>query len=70
MELPAIAKKRGYSIQTIPIQDGQDVEGGTFNNVAIRGALSTIKDLLTIKWNLLSGKYEQINEPVPVLREC
>lgn len=60
MELLAVAKKRGYSIQMIPIHDWKDVDGGTFDNTAIRGSLSTLKDLLTIKWNLLTGKYEQV----------
>jgi len=59
MEVLAIAKKRGYQIATIPIDDWQDVAGGTFKNVAVTGALSTFKDLLKIKWNLISGKYRQ-----------
>lgn len=69
MELLAIAKKRSYSIQTIPIHDWKDVDGSTFDNTAIRGSLSTFKDLLTIKWNLLTGRYEQVSEPVPALQE-
>lgn len=59
MEVLAIAKKRGYSIATIPIPDWQDVAGGSFKNVAVTGALSTFKDLLKIKWNLVSGKYKK-----------
>ncbi|WP_372906569.1 glycosyltransferase [Rhodohalobacter sp.] len=69
MELLAIAKKRGYRIQTIPIHDWNDVDGGTFDNTAIRGSLSTLKDLLTIKWNLLNGRYDQVSEPVSVVQE-
>ena len=57
MELLAIAVDRDYSIQTITITDWRDVAGGTFSNVAVTGALSTFKDLLRIKWNLLSRKY-------------
>ncbi len=59
MEVLAIAKYRKYSIVTLPIEDWQDVAGGTFKNVAVSGALSTFKDLLKIKLNLLSGKYKQ-----------
>jgi dolichyl-phosphate beta-glucosyltransferase len=69
MELLAIAKKRGYSIQTIPIHDWKDVDGGTFDNTAIRGSISTLKDLLTIKWNLVTGKYEPSPDLAPALQE-
>ena len=59
MEVLAIGVKRGYSIQPIPINDWRDVAGGTFKNVAVTGALSTFKDLLKIKWNLVSGRYRK-----------
>ena len=58
MEVLAIGVTRGYSIQTIAINDWKDIAGGTFKNVAVSGALSTFKDLLRIKWNLLTGKYK------------
>lgn len=61
MEVLAIAKKRGYSIAQIPINDWQDVAGGSLNNVAVTGALSTFKDLLRIRWNLLRGIYKQVD---------
>lgn len=59
MELLAIAHKRGYSIQTVPIPDWQDVQGGTVSNVATQAALSTFVDLLKIKLNLLTGRYKK-----------
>jgi len=59
MELLAIANKRGYNIQTISIHDWNHVEGGTFNNVAIRGSISTLRDLLKIMWNSYTGIYKQ-----------
>lgn len=59
MEILAIAIKRGYSFATIPIKDWRDVAGGTFKNVAVTGALSTFKDLLLIKWNLIRGRYNK-----------
>lgn len=69
MELLAVAQQRGYNIRTIPVPDWQDVEGGTFDNTAIRGALSTLKDLLVIRWNLFNGRYEYSPEPASVLQE-
>ena len=57
MEVLAIAVKRGYAIQTILIDDWRDVAGGTFKNVAVTGAFSTFRDLLKIKWNLLTRRY-------------
>ena len=63
MELLTIAQNRGYSIATIPIHDWKDVEGGTFGNTTIRGAISTLKDLMVIKWNLVCGKYNPPAEP-------
>lgn len=69
MELLVIAVKRGYDIRTIPIHDWQDVEGGTFDNVAVRGSISTFKDLLSIKRNLVIGRYEELSEHIPTLLE-
>ena len=69
MELLAVARQRGYNIRTIPIHDWKDVDGGTFQNTAIRGALSTLKDLFTIKWNLITGRYNPSPDPAPVLQE-
>lgn len=52
IEILALAVSRGYRIDTIPIDDWQDVAGGTFRNVAVTGALSTFRDLLKIRRNL------------------
>jgi dolichyl-phosphate beta-glucosyltransferase len=49
IEILALAVQRGYRIDTIPIDDWQDVAGGTFKNVAVTGALSTFRDLLKIR---------------------
>src|SRR2546430_7636614 len=43
IEILALAEQRGYRIDTIPIDDWQDVAGGTFRNVAVSGALSTFR---------------------------
>jgi len=69
MELLTVARQRGYNIRTIPIHDWKDVDGGTFQNTAIRGALSTLKDLMAIRWNLFTGRYKSSPDPAPVLQE-
>jgi len=69
IELLAIAKKRGYSIQTISIHDWHHVEGGTLNNIAIRGSISTLRDLLKIMWNSYTGKYKQPSDQTTAYQE-
>ncbi|MBI4101107.1 glycosyltransferase [Candidatus Microgenomates bacterium] len=59
IELLAVAKARGYSIQTIAINDWRDVAGGSFANVATQAALSTFRDILKIKWQLIRGIYKR-----------
>jgi dolichyl-phosphate beta-glucosyltransferase len=59
MEILAIARKLGYKTEIIPTPDWQDVAGGTFANVAVTGAASTLKDLLSIKLKSLTGRYRR-----------
>ncbi|HSH31532.1 MAG TPA: glycosyltransferase [Candidatus Saccharimonadales bacterium] len=59
MEILAIARKLGYKIEFIEAPDWQDVAGGTFSNVAVTGALDTLKDLLYIKWRMITRGYNQ-----------
>lgn len=59
MEVLAIARKLGYKIEFIEASDWQDVAGGTFGNVAVTGAASTLKDLFYIKWQMVTGRYNQ-----------
>ena len=49
IEILALAARRGYRIETLPIDDWQDIAGGTFTNVAVTGALSTFRDLLKVR---------------------
>jgi len=49
IEILALAVRLGYRIDTIPIDDWQDIAGGTFTNVAVTGALSTFRDLLKVR---------------------
>ena len=56
IEILALATQRGYRIETIPIDDWHEVAGGTFNNVAVTGALSTFRDLLKVRRSLRKGE--------------
>ncbi|MDP4038409.1 MAG: glycosyltransferase [bacterium] len=60
MEILAIARKLGYSIDMINVEDWKDVEKGSkiSGNFALKVALTTFGDLLTIKKNLILGKYK------------
>jgi len=49
IEILALAVRRGYRIETLPIDDWQDIAGGTFTNVAVTGALSTFRDLVKVR---------------------
>lgn len=53
MEILAIARKKKYSIKEVAV-DWYDAEGSSVKKSA---ALKTLKELLTIKWNLMRGKY-------------
>ena len=56
IEILALAAQRGYQIETIAIDDWQEVAGGTFKNVAVTGALSTFRDLLKVRRSLRKSK--------------
>jgi dolichyl-phosphate beta-glucosyltransferase len=56
IEVLALASRRGYRIGTVPIDDWQDVAGGTFTNVAVTGALSTFRDLLRVRRSLARAR--------------
>jgi dolichyl-phosphate beta-glucosyltransferase len=56
IEVLALATRRGYRISTVPIDDWQDVAGGTFTNVAVTGALSTFRDLLRVRKSLAKSR--------------
>ncbi len=53
MEVLAIAIKHGYKIKEVPV-DWYDAEGSTVKKSA---ALKTLRELLTIKKNMLKGSY-------------
>jgi glycosyltransferase involved in cell wall biosynthesis len=57
MEILAIARKLHYAIEIFPAPDWKDVAGGTFSNVAVTGAVATLKDLFSIKWKQIIGRY-------------
>ncbi len=63
MEVLAIARKLGYSIELIEVPDWKDVVEGSkiSGNGAMKVALQTFGDLLRIKWGLLTGRYKRIS---------
>jgi dolichyl-phosphate beta-glucosyltransferase len=61
IEILALAEQRGYRIHTVPIDDWQDVAGGTFRNVAVSGALSTFRDLLKIRRTMKGTGRRQVS---------
>ncbi len=58
IELLAIAKKHGYTVTTIPLPDWQDVAGSALGNTAVTGAISTLRDLVKIRWNMWGDTYD------------
>lgn len=53
MEILAIAIKKGYKIKEVAV----DWYDSTGSQVKKSAALKTLKELFTIKWNLLKGRY-------------
>ncbi|KKQ18710.1 MAG: Glycosyl transferase, family 2 [Berkelbacteria bacterium GW2011_GWA1_36_9] len=53
MEILAIAIKKGYKIKEVPVS-WCDAEGSQVKKSA---TFKTLKELLTIKWNMMKGKY-------------
>ncbi|HEX4662219.1 MAG TPA: glycosyltransferase [Candidatus Saccharimonadales bacterium] len=62
IELLALAKKRGYRIGRLVINDWQEIEGGAINESPLKAAsaaISTLRDLLKIRWRLSTKFYER-----------
>lgn len=57
MEILAIARKLGYPIKEVAV-DWYDAEGSSVKKSA---ALKTLKELIAIKWNLMRGRYSNID---------
>jgi len=53
MEILAIAIKKGYQIKEVPV-DWYDAEGSQLKKGV---AWKTLKELMIIKWNIITGKY-------------
>ncbi len=53
MEILAIAIRKGYRIKEVPV-DWYDAEGSTVKKAA---ALKALKELISIKWKMMTGKY-------------
>jgi dolichyl-phosphate beta-glucosyltransferase len=57
MEVLAIAIKKGYKVKEVAV-DWYDAEGSQVKKSA---AWKTLKELMAIKWNLITGKYSETN---------
>lgn len=60
MEILALGKKMGFSTAHLPVDDWQDMDGGTLNQgpgKAFRAALHTFLDLLRVRYYLLARQY-------------
>lgn len=60
IELLALAKRHGYRIGRLVINDWQEIEGGAINESPMKAAgaaFSTLSDLLKIRWRLSTGYY-------------
>lgn len=55
IELLVIAKMHGYDIKEVPV-NWYDTPGTRLR--PIRSAFQTLRDLLTIRWNMLRGRYK------------
>lgn len=62
MELLALARKLGYKIDLIEVPDWKDVkEGSKIGGAgAFTAAAQTLPDLLSIKWGLMTGRYNRV----------
>ena len=63
MELLALARKFGYKIDLIEVPDWKDVkEGSKIGGAgAFRAAAQTLPDLISIKWGLMTGRYNKVH---------
>ena len=52
-EILVIAKKLKYKIKEVPVKWANDPE----SKVKFKGMVRMLKEILEIKWNLVSGKY-------------
>ncbi len=61
LEVLAIARKLGYSIEIIDTPDWRDVKTGSKlgGTSAIKAALQVFVDLINVKFGMLSGRYDQ-----------
>lgn len=63
MELLALARKFGYKIELIDVPDWKDVEEGSKigGTAALKAAIQTLPDLISIRWGLLTGRYNKVH---------
>ena len=58
MEVLVLARHYGYKISTFEVSDWKDPKAtGLVGDSPLGAAISTLKELLQIRWNLIIGKY-------------
>jgi dolichyl-phosphate beta-glucosyltransferase len=58
VEVLALARLCGYKIQTLEVKDWKDPKTtGLAGDSLLGAAVSTLKEILQIRWNLITGKY-------------
>ncbi len=60
LEILAVARKLGYKVETFPANDWKDPKtAGLVGDSAAGAALQVFRDLINVRWGLLTGRYRQ-----------
>jgi len=60
LEVLAIARKLGYKVETFAVNDWKDPKAaGLVGDSAAKAALQVFRDLLNVRWGLMTGRYNQ-----------
>lgn len=59
LEILAVARKLGYKIEMFPANDWEDPKAaGLVGDSAAKAALQVFRDLLKVRWGLITGRYK------------
>ena len=59
LEILALARKFGYTIETFEVNDWKDPKAeGLVGDSAGGAAVQVLRDLFKVRWNLILGKYK------------
>ena len=66
VELLFLARRRGYAIAEVPVM----WRYGTETKVSpLRDSLRNLRDVLTVRWYALRGRYQDLDAPLPIAAE-